>query len=247
MVQVPRLLLMASRLRGLLALSVGLVGCDAETLGIHVPRGGRAMLHPSVFKRDLWRMTDPRIGGRVPGSSGARRVASYIADRFESHDLKPVFDGTYRRDLGKNVGEMVCGARQGSGEDAIVVAALDPGIGTLSAIPIAGVLSLVATFDAPEAPMHSIYFCVVPEAGGLTRLATRGPVDYQRGLETFIIGTLSGSSLTEEAGPALGPVQSILLHTGPLAIDMSDDIGQLDYRKLTSAVGEVYSRVSAVD
>ena len=69
----------------------------------------------------------------------------------------------------------------------------------------------------------------------------------QRVLETFIIGTLSGSSLTEEAGPALGPVQSILLHTGPLAIDMSDDIGQLDYRKLTSAVGEVYSRVSAVD
>lgn len=228
-------------------LALGLMGCDAETLGIHVPRGGRDMLHPSVFKRDLWRMTDPRIGGRVPGSSGSRRVAQYIAERLESQNLRPVFDGSYRRDLGKNVGEMVCGVRQGSGEDAIVVAALDPGIGTLSAIPIAGMLSLAATFDAPDAPMHSLYFCVLPEAGGLTRLTTRGPVDYQRVLETFIIGTLSGSSLKEEAGPVLGPVQSVLLHTGPLAPDMTDDIGQLDYKKLTSSVGDLYSRVSSVD
>jgi len=228
-------------------LLLSMVSCDAETLGIHVPRGGRDMLHPSVFKRDLWRMTDPRIGGRVPGSSGARRVAKYIAERLESQNLKPVFEGSYRRDLGKNVGEMVCGVRQGSGEDALVVAALDPGIGTLSAIPIAGILSLAATFDAPDAPMHSIYLCVLPEAGGLTRLATRGPVNYQRVLETFIIGTLSGATLKEEAGPALGPVQSVLLHTGPLAIDMTDDIGQLDYRMLTGSVGDVYSRVSSVD
>ena len=35
---------MVSRLWGLLALSVGLVGCDAETLGIHVPRGGQTAL-----------------------------------------------------------------------------------------------------------------------------------------------------------------------------------------------------------
>ena len=61
-------------------------------------------------------------------------------------------------------------------------------------------------------------------------------MDYQRVLETFIIGTLSGSSLTEEAGPALGRTVHSSAH-GPLAIDMSDDIGQLDYRKLTSAVG----------
>lgn len=222
-------------------------GCDADTLGIHVPRGGRAMLEPTVFKRDLWRVTDPRIGGRVPGSSGARRVAQYIAERLEFYGLKPVFGGEYRRDLGRNVGEMVCGVRRGSGEDAVVVAALDPGIGTLSAIPIAGILSLVATFDAPEAPMHSVYFCVLPEAGGLTRFATRGPVDYQRVLDTFIIGTLSGPGLKEEPGPVIGPVQSVLLHTGPLPVDMTDDIGQLDYLKLIGSVGDIYSRISSVD
>jgi hypothetical protein len=38
-----------------------------------------------------------------------------------------------------------------------------------------------------------------------------------------------------------------LLHTGPLAVDMPDDIGQLDYPKLIDSVGDVYSRVSSVD
>ena len=234
-------------LNPLLLLVASSMGCDAQRLGVHVPRGGPAMLHPGVFKRDLWRMTDPRIGGRVPGSSGARRVAQFIAERFESHDFKPVFEGKYRQDLGKNVGEMVCGVRRGSGEDAVVVAALDPGIGTLSAIPIAGMLSLAGSLDAQDAPMHSIYLCVLPEAGGLSRVTTRGPVDYQRVLETFILGTLTGPKLMEEPGPALGPVQSILLHTGPLAVDMPDDIGQLDYPKLIDSVGDVYSRVSSVD
>ena len=58
------------------------------------------------------------------------------------------------------------------------------------------------------------------------------------GFETFIIGTLSGASLNE-GRPDSGAVQSVPLHAGPLAIDMSDDVGQLDYRKLTSAVGAV--------
>ncbi len=223
------------------------LGCDAEKLGVHVPRGGRAMLHPSVFKRDLWRMTDPRIGGRVPGSSGGRRVAQYIAERLESQNMRPAFGSRYRLDLGRNVGEMICGVRIGSGGDAIVIIALDPGIGTMSAVPVAGLLSLAATFDSQDAPMHSIYLCVLPEGGGLKRFATLGPVSYQRVLETFIIGTLTGDKLQEEPGASIGPVQSTLLHTGPLDIEISDDIGQLDYRRLTESVASVYSRVSSVD
>ena len=57
-------------------------------------------------------MTDPRIGGRVP-VSGARRVASYRG-RVRSHDLKPVLGGGYRRDLGKDVGEIVAGCGRGA-------------------------------------------------------------------------------------------------------------------------------------
>ena len=224
-----------------------LVGCQAEKLGVYVPRGGSEALEPVKFRRDLWRMTDPRIGGRAPGSSGARRVAKYIATRFESNGLKPVFGDQYRRDLGRNVGEMICGVRQGSGEQAVVVVAMDPGIGILSAIPVAGLLSLAATFDAPTAPMHSIYFCVLPAAGGLTGFATRGPVAYQKVLESFTLGTLTGERLLDETGPALGPVQSKLLHSGQLPVDMSEDIGLLDYQTIIGRLGDVYSRVSAVD
>ena len=222
-------------------------GCDAESLGVRVPRGGREVLQAAVLKRDLWKMTDPRIGGRVPGSSGARRVAQYIAARFEAASLKPVFDSSYRRDLGPNIGEMVCGVHLGSGDQSVVVAALDPGIGTVSAIPVAGVLSVAATFDAPTAPMHSLYFCVLPEAGGLTGFTTRGPVPYQTVLESFTIGTLTGSALVSDLGPTLGPVQSQLLHSGPLDGAMTDDLGQLDYETILARLGDIYSRIAAVD
>jgi len=222
-------------------------GCQAEKLGVFVPRGGGDALQPWTIKRDLWRMTDPRIGGRAPGSSGSRRVAAYIADRFDANGLQPAFDGSYRRDLGRNVGEMICGVRQGSGEQAVVVVAMDPGIGILSAIPVAGLISLASTFDAPEAPMHSVYFCVLPAAGGLTGFATRGPVTYQRVLESFTIGTLTGDRLMQESGPTLGPVRTVLLHSGPLSKDMSEDIGQLDYDLVVGRLAEIYSRVSAVD
>ena len=123
-------------------------GCDADTLGIHVPRGGRAMLEPTVFKRDLWRVTDPRIGGRVPGSSGARRVAQYIAERLEFYGLKPVFGGEYRRDLGRNVGEMVCGVRRGSGEDAVVVAADEAVV--VKGLQVAAVVAVALAVVAAE-------------------------------------------------------------------------------------------------
>ena len=222
-------------------------GCDAGDLGVDVPQGGTAVLRSEVIKRDLWKMTDPRVGGRVPGSSGARRVAKYIAMRFSKSGLKPAFEDSYRRDLGSNVGEVVCGVRRGSGEQAVMVAALDPGIGTVSAIPIAGLLSLASTFDAPIAPMHSLYFCVIPEAGGLKGFATRGPVPYERVLESFTLGTLTGPSLSVDLVPRLGPVRSRLLHSGPLASGISDDIGQLDYQTILDRIGDIYFRVSGVD
>ena len=223
------------------------VGCEAGDLGVAVPKGGTDVLHRSVLKRDLWKMTDPRVGGRAPGSSGAKRVAKYIAKRLNMTGLKPAFGNSFRRDLGANVGELVCGVRRGSGEQAVVVAALDPGIGTVSAIPIAGLLSLASTFETPTAPMHSLYFCVIPEAGGLNGFARRGPVSYQRVLESFILGTLTGSELGVDAGPVIGPVRTQLLHAGPLPVGMSDDIGVLDYATILSRLGDVYSVISTVD
>jgi hypothetical protein len=223
------------------------VGCDAEKLGVRLPRGGISMMNQATIKRDLWHMTDPRIGGRVPGSSGARRVAKYIARRMGYYGLKPAFEDGFRRNLGPSVGEMICGVKPGSGEQAVVVAALDPGIGTVSAIPITGLLSLVATFQGPDAPMHSLYFCVIPQAGGLKGFVSSGPVPYQQVLESFTLGTLTGTKLRVEHGPVLGPVRSRLLHSGPLTPGISDDIGQLDYGTILKRLEEVYSLVASVD
>jgi len=226
---------------------LGMLSCNAEDVGVRVPRGGPEMVDSATIKHDLWRITDPRIGGRVPGSSGARRVSQFIAERFESNGLAPAFDDGFRHDLGNAAGEMVCGMRKGAWDQAVLVVALDPGIGTLSAIPVAGLISLSAAFVAPEAPMHSIYFCVLPEAGGFSGFPTRSPVPSGQLLDAFLIGTLTGKTLATSPGPLIGPIRSQLLQSGPLAEDLPNDIGQLNYGKIRARVVDVYSRVSSVD
>ncbi len=223
------------------------VSCDAEKLGVRVPRGGTDTIDSMTIKRDLWKMTDPRIGGRAPGSSGARRVSQFIADRFEKNGLEPAFDGQYRFDLGKLTGEMVCGVRRGAWDQAILLAALDPGIGTLSAVPVAGLINLSAAFDTREAPMHTMVFCVLPEAGGFTGFPSRSPIPVAQLLEAFLVGTLTGSAIDSSPGPIIGPIQSQLLHSGPLSPVLSDDIGQLDYDTIRARVADIYLRVSSVD
>ena len=224
-----------------------LCGCQAETLGVSVPRGGVDAIETAKLKHDLWKMTDPRLGGRAPASSGARRVAKYISERFASNGLQPVFDDGYRFDMGDQAGEMVCGVRKGAWDQAVLVAALDPGIGTLSAIPVSGLINLAETFLAPEAPMHSMYFCVLPEAGGFTGFPTRSPIPAGQLLDAFLIGTLTGETLSSSSGPLIGPIQSTLLHSGPLSSDMRNDIGQLDYQVIRDRVADIYLRISAVD
>ena len=223
------------------------LACDAESLGVEVPRGGPDAMEPATIKRDLWRMTDPRIGGRVPGSSGARRVSQYVAERFQRIGLQPAFKNGYRHDLGSMTGEMVCGVRRGAWDQAILISALDPGIGTLSAIPVAGLISLSSGFVSPDAPMHSLYFCVLPEAGGFAGFPARSPIPSGQLLDAFLIGTLTGDALDESSGPVIGPIQSHLLHSGPLPSDVSQDLGQLNYQKIRARLADIHSRVSSVD
>ena len=228
-------------------LLVALVGCDAERLGVRVPRGGPEALRAEAIKRDVWKMTDPRIGGRVPGSSGARHVATHIATRMRQNGLAPVFDGRYRRDLGRDVGEMVCGVQRGSGDQAVLIASLDPGIGTLSVVPAAGLISLAKTVQRPQAPMHSLYFCSIPEASGLSGLPMRSPVPIASILEVFLIGTLTGPELANDPGPKVGHVQSRLLHSGALSAEVSDRIGEINYDLIRDRIADVYSVISNVD
>jgi len=223
------------------------MACDAERLDVHVPRGGPSAIDPASIKRDMWKMTDPRLAGRVPGSSGSHRVAAYLEHGMSSAGLSPAFGSEYRRDLGENVGEMVCGVRRGSGDQSVMIAALDPGIGTMSVVPMAGLLSLAATFEAPQAPMHSLFFCSIPEASGLTGLPNRSPVSMQSVLEVFIIGTLTGPTLVEDRGPPVGHVQSRMLHSGPLAAHMTVEVGQLNYETIGDRLVEIHSLIAAVD
>ncbi len=223
-----------------------LLGCDAQTLGVSLPQGGEDAIHASFLRRSMWTLTDPRIGGRPPGSSGAQRVAMEVAKGFEKAHLAPGFGESYRHDLGAEQGEMVCGVRPGGGAGAIAVLALDPGIGALSAVPIVGLLGLVKAFDGPEERDQTYVFCVLPEAGGLDGYVADAPHPVSHTARLYILGSLTGTELQETPGATVAGIQSTVLHTGPLSRDLGDEMGKVDFEGLTSQVRAAYSVVTTV-
>ncbi len=50
---------------------------------------------PEAIRDDMRVLADDRLEGRRPGTSGYDLAARYVADRFESIGLKPLFDGRY--------------------------------------------------------------------------------------------------------------------------------------------------------
>jgi hypothetical protein len=221
-----------------------LLSCDAEDLGVRLPQGGTDAVDAAEIRQVLWTLTDPRLGGRAPGSSGARRSAEAIAERLEAAHLRPGFAEGYRKDLGMDRGEMVCGVAPGDGGGAQVVLALDPGVGSLSAVPIAGLTALASAFDGPELAAPHV-FCVLPEAGGLDGYAQHPPHPLSRTAGVAILGSLTGTQLQRAPGPEIVGLRTEILHTGPLSKDLGQDMSTVDVAQVATQVRAVYLQLGA--
>jgi len=228
------------------ALLLLLLSCDAEDVGVRLPQGGTDAVQAADLRRDLWTFTDPRIGGRAPGSSGARRVAQAVEKRFEQAHLTPAFGTAYHRDLGENKGSMVCGLKAGGGGGGggVAVVALDPGIGALSAVPIAGLTGLAKAFDGPEAPASTHIFCLLPESGGLDGYVSSPPHPLSSTSSMVILGSLTGQDFQSVPGPEIAGIRSEVWHTGPLSSVLGDDMGRVDFEALATQVRAVYLRLT---
>ncbi len=220
-----------------------LFACDVEDVGVQLPQGGVDAVTASDLRHNLWSLTDPRLGGRVPGSSGAKRVGQHIRRQMQKSHLEPGFGEVFLRDLGPERGEIACGVRPGGGSGAQVVVALDPGVGTLSAVPIAGLLSLAQAFDGPDKEKQSFVFCVLPESGGLKSYVAEPPHPLDQTAAFTIIGSLTGDALQAAPGPEIAAIRSTVLHTGPIASKLGDDMGAMDFDALATQVRAVYLRL----
>jgi hypothetical protein len=228
-------------------LPLTLAACLAEDIGVALPAGGEAAIQSADLQWDLWRITDPRLGGRVPGSSGARRVAKRIADRMAEASFGPGFATGYRWSQSPDTSDLVCGRKEGASAEAIVVTALDPGFGTLSAVPIAGLLALARAFDTPTLPVHTMVFCVMPEAGGIESYAKNPAAPLESTRAFFIIGSLTGQRIEVESGATVAGIAPVLLHSGPLASRLGDDMGRVRFGGLERRTRVAYSAVSALE
>jgi len=227
-----------------LILPLLMFACDPEDVGVRLPQGGAEAVQSTDLRRDLWTFTDPRIGGRAPGSSGARRVAAAVEKRFVQAHLSPAFGEVFRYDLGPSRGEMVCGIRSGGGRGAVAVVALDPGIGVLSAVPIAGLLGVVKASEGPDQRAHSTIFCLLPESGGLDGYVAHPPHPLDGTSKVVILGSLTGEALRVAPGPGISGIQSEVWHTGPIASGLGDEMGRLDFEALATQVRGVHLRLT---
>lgn len=221
-----------------------MLACDPADVGVVLPQGGPDAVTADDLRRDLWTYTDPRIGGRAPGSSGARRVAQAVAQQFQRAHLRPAFGDGYQKDLGAEHGELVCGVRPGGGAGAVAVVALDPGVGVMSAVPIAGLVALTRAFDGVDSLDRTFIFCLLPESGGLDGYVAHPPHPLSTTSQLVILGSLTGQVHQRSAGPSLAGISSEIWHTGPLAPELADDMGRLDYEAVVTQVRTVFSKLT---
>ncbi len=226
---------------------LALPGCAADQVGVVLPRGGVQAIESADLRWDLWRITDPRLGGRAPGSSGARRIAKRISSRLAEAGFGPGWlNGHQRQQTTGEVGP-ICGQKEGVTDEVIVVAALDPGIGTLSAVPIAGLLGLSRAFDAPSPSTHTMVFCVLPEAGGIANYARDPVAPLSATRAFFVVGSLTGKKLLVEEGVQVAGFEPILLHTGPISARIGDDMGRVRFSAVEARTRVAYLALSAAE
>ena len=167
------------------------VGCQAESLGVDVPKGGPDAISQEDLQRDAWAF------GK--GDAGA------FEQRLQQMHTLPAFGSSYRS------GEVVCGIKDGRSGKSRVIAAEGP-----AALPRAEVISLAKAWDLPQPPEHSVVLCAWPD-GGAAAYANRPAVPLDSTLGVTVLGDLSGPALRATEAGSLGAAPVIHLSTTPAA------------------------------
>lgn len=137
---------------------LSLLGCPAEMLGVQIPAGGVESLQMEDFNRDADRFLHSERRAGMPRHQQGRQD---FMDRLVQMHLLPVFDKSFIQGTAK--GEVhICGERLGRGNERVVVAAVDTGVGAhRSAAGLAALISLAKTYDTNEPPPRGVVFCRV--------------------------------------------------------------------------------------
>ncbi len=228
-----------------LLLVTALVGCKAETLGVELPRGGPDAVSVEDLQRDTFSLTTPD-GARLPGEPGHRAAVGHFGQRLQQMKLLPGFGAEWQRAL-PDGGVLVCGRKDGAAERAVLVLAMDPGIGVRAGpVQLAAAVSLAKAFDTPRPPAASLVVCGQFAGPGPARLDAAAPLPRDTVQQPVFLLTGFGGDPQADGDPALGLPGgwSATPWPGgtadPAAADAHD---QVDYRLVAAQVKRLHGAV----
>lgn len=222
------------------------LGCRADSLGVVVPRGGP----DSISAEDLQRDTISMMGGpsgRSRGGADARAAASHLAQRFGQMHLVPGYGRAWQVELGEGRA-LVCGRRDGAGDAAVVVLALDHGAGAVGgAAPMAALVSLAKAWDTPKPPPRPVMLCGLFGGSTAELYGQKPPVPLASTASILQLGDLGGPTLSTALSARIDGVLVRVLSTDTDTVRGSaeDRVEAIDYRLLAAQVREIHGHVIA--
>ncbi len=177
------------------------MGCPAEDLGLHLPRGGPDSISQEDIQRDVWLMTSqetnpatnhPDAGGPVSGDS--LRFAAGLEHRLAEMHLLPAFGDSYRQTTTRAWN--VCGRRDGLSSSTLMLLALNSGSGNIpDAAATAMLISLAKGTDVTDRPEQTMIFCGVSPGAGRELLEERPPLPWKQVTQTLVLGPQGGDKM----------------------------------------------------
>ena len=186
------------------------MGCKAESVGVEVPKGGADAISMADLQRDAF-ILEAEKSSRAAGKPRPSAAWASFGERLRQMKTVPAYGRSYRDTAGAKV---VCGRKDGSSSEAVVIAAHDdPAQPGRSTTAMAMVISLAKAWDVRRPPARTLLFCAWEGDTGRAAFAERPPIPADKIVSGVILGgvqpALSGVELDELPVDFSGPVAGL--------------------------------------
>ena len=229
---------MVSRAR-LLLISLALVACQPEDLGVEVRKGGLDSLSVEDLLRDVEQFSKG-LNERGPGQRDEKQAAERLKKRLEDMRTLPSFGRSYNSQK-KGGPWRTCAQKEGESSRAVVWVALDSGAGAKGgAVPRAVLVSLAKAWDTYEQPPKKLIFCALAADGGLDDYLSSPAHPLSKTDRIVTFGPLGDGELTRSEENLSGVTIVRFRTPAPELGQVEDRMENVDYRHVIPHIEALY-------
>ena len=226
---------MVSRAR-LLLISLALVACQPEDLGVEVRKGGLDSLSVEDLLRDVEQFSKG-LNERGPGQRDEKQAAERLK-RLEDMRTLPSFGRSYNSPKKGGPWHL---AKKGESSRAVVWVALDSGAGAKGgAVPRPVLVSLAKAWDTYEQPPKKLIFCALAADGGLDDYLSSPAHPLSKTDRIVTFGPLGDGELTRSEENLSGVTIVRFRTPAPELGQVEDRMENVDYRHVIPHIEALY-------